>query len=159
MQGKKYNRLTPIEIKYRKNSRNYWLCRCDCGNYKIVQESNIKSGAVKSCGCLKAEAQKGNKNSNYKHGLQKTKAYRAWANMKQRCFNSKHPEYSAYGGRGIMVCKDWINNFQAFYDYVSKLPHFGEEGRSIDRINNNGNYEPDNIRWATLEQQYENRGY
>ena len=168
---KKYTRLTPIKIEYTRKRINYWLCKCDCGNTTIASQTNLKYGHTKSCGCLRKEMMKtqnhilenrnyfGENNPNYKHGFAKTNIYRTWANMNQRCFNPNTPEYSAYGGRGITVCVEWKDSFEAFYDYVSNLPHYGEKGRSIDRINNNGNYEPGNIRWATLEQQYQNRGY
>jgi len=93
------------------------------------------------------------------HGLSNTKAHKVWLDMRARCFNPKKERYKNYGGRGITVCKEWAGSdgFQAFYDYVSKLEHFGEEGYSLDRINVNGNYEPGNIRWATDAQQKRNR--
>ena len=77
--------------------------------------------------------------------------------MIQRCTNPNQIRFKDYGGRGIKVCDEWLNSFEAFYDHVSQLPHFGEEGYSLDRINNNGNYEPGNVRWATAAEQVKNR--
>lgn len=154
--GKRFCKLMVEKRIENKGKNTMWLCVCDCGNTVEVNSQNLKSGNTQSCGCLHSEMIT---ESNYKHGLSRDRIYSVWSNMKQRCFNPKVLEYSAYGGRGITVCEEWRNDFKAFYDYVSKLPHFGEEGRSIDRINNNGNYEPGNVRWATSEQQYANRGY
>lgn len=91
------------------------------------------------------------------HGMSGTKIYCRWFDIKRRCNDERCAGYEDYGGRGIKVCDEWKNDFSAFYDYVSKLPHFGEEGRSIDRINNDGNYEPGNVRWATTTEQLRNR--
>ena len=85
------------------------------------------------------------------------KIYRTWQGMKQRCFQQTHKSFKHYGGRGITVCEEWKNSFQAFYEYVSQLPHFGEKGYSIDRINNEGNYEPGNVKWSTQKEQISNR--
>ena len=87
---------------------------------------------------------------------QKRPFYKTWSNMVQRCHNTGATKYKNYGGRGIIVCEEWRNNYQAWYDYVSKLPHFGEEGRTQDRINNDRDYEPNNIRWATRKEQGSN---
>ena len=90
--------------------------------------------------------------------MTKSNIYYVWSQMKNRCNNPKYKKYCDYGGRGIKVCDEWENSFQAFYEYVSQLPHYGEEGYSIDRINNDGNYEPGNVRWATkLEQRHNQR--
>ena len=91
-----------------------------------------------------------------KHGMRHTKIYQVWADIKRRIFNVNCKHYKDYGGRGITMFEGWVNNFKAFYDYVSKLPHYGEAGYSLDRINNDGNYEPDNVRWATAKQQSRN---
>lgn len=127
-----------------------WLCKCDCGNEVEVFGRNLKTGNTKSCGCLR-------ENLKTKHGLWGSKVYKCWDNMRSRCYNKNMTEYDCYGGRGIRVCDEWKNNFQTFYDYVSKLPHFGEKGYSIDRINNDGNYEPSNVRWATAKEQANNQ--
>lgn len=128
-----------------------YLCKCDCGSEVIVLGSNLlKKGNTTSCGCYKIQLQTS-------HGLWGSKVYKVWDNMINRCFNPNATGYENWGGRGIMVCDEWKNDFQAFYDYVSKLPHFGERGRSFDRIDNDGNYEPNNVRWATRYEQTHNR--
>lgn len=157
--GQRFGRLLVLEEDMENNEKKAkWICKCDCGNIVSVYGHNLKSGTTKSCGCLYLD-RKREKHPRYQTGLSHEPIYTVWCGMKQRCFNPKATEYSAYGGRGITVCNEWKNSFEKFYEYVSKLPHYGEDGRSIDRINNNGNYEPGNVRWATKEQQYQNRGY
>lgn len=92
-----------------------------------------------------------------RHGLSRTKIYQTWSDMCARCHNPKDTGFKSYGGRGITVCDEWRNDFQAFYDYVSKLEHFGEDGYTLDRIDVNGNYEPNNVRWATTKEQSRNK--
>lgn len=153
--GKRFGRLTVLKIvgcnKWREAM---WLCRCDCGNEISVASNNLRRSHTQSCGCLQREA---TTKSNTTHGKRKTKLYSVWNTMKARCFNCNSKSYKDYGGRGIKVCDEWKNNFQAFYNYVSKLPHFCEEGYTLDRINNDGNYEPNNVRWATRKEQVHNR--
>ena len=91
------------------------------------------------------------------HGMSKTSLYNAWRGMRSRCSLQTCRSYKDYGNRGIQVCEEWKNDFQAFYDYVSQLPHFGEKGYSLDRINNEGNYEPGNVKWSTSKEQANNR--
>lgn len=152
--GQRFGRLTVIEFAGTKNSKAYWKCRCDCGNICVVRSSHLKDGSTQSCGCLASEV---TITRSTIHGMSYNKTYTTWQRMKQRCFYKKSIGYSGYGGRGITVCDEWRDNFQTFYDYVSKLEHFGEEGYSLDRINNDGNYEPDNVRWATAKEQARNK--
>lgn len=147
IQGEKFGRLTVIGFAYvNKYGCSVWKCRCDCGTELEAIGYKLRNGHTTSCGCSRKH-----------HGKSGTKLHNVWANMKYRCNNENMPYYKDYGGRGIKVCDEWQNSFQAFYDYVSKLPHFGEEGYSLDRINNDGNYEPNNVRWATQKEQNTNR--
>jgi len=91
------------------------------------------------------------------NGKSRTPTYKTWWHMVERCYNENDKSYKHYGGRGIKVCREWRFNFSAFYDYVSKLPNFGEEGRTLDRINNNGSYRPGNVRWADSKTQNNNK--
>lgn len=130
--------------------RPLWLCKCDCGNVITVFARNLISGNTQSCGCLKKEF-------NTTHDMWGTKVYKCWDNMRSRCLNPNATGYKNWGGRGIKIYEKWIHDFNSFYEYVSKLPHFGENGRTLDRINNDGDYEPDNLRWATRYEQTHNR--
>lgn len=159
--GQRFGSLTVIEESpERKNGAVCWLCKCDCGKItKPIRNDALKSGEIVSCGCFRS---KSIQQRNFVHGFfldskRKQHAYVVWTGMKQRCFNQNSKDYKHYGGRGIAVCDEWKDNFQAFYDHVSQLPHFGEEGYSLDRINNDGNYKPGNVRWATAKEQMNNR--
>lgn len=150
--GQKFGRLTVIERDTSRTGRAYWICKCSCGTVKSICGKNLRNGTATSCGCYNREVW-----TTKKHGLSHTKVYYTWQGMRGRCFDMKDKRYKNYGGRGITVCDEWRNDFQTFYDYVSKLEHFGEEGYTLDRINNDGNYEPGNVRWATIEEQANNK--
>lgn len=123
-----------------------WKCRCICGAECIVASHDLISGKKKSCGCRRGQ----------NHKMSGTPIYNLWQHIKLRCFNPEYAGYENYGGRGITICDEWLN-FQAFYDYISKLEHCGEEGYTIDRIDVNGNYEPGNVRFAIKRTQSRNK--
>nr|DAH72017.1 MAG TPA: PVL ORF-50-like family [Caudoviricetes sp.] len=128
-----------------------YLCKCKCGNETIISYDNLKR-QTRSCGCLQTEAIS---NMNKTHGLTKTRLHRIWCNMRNRCSNTNMKAYKDYGGRGIKVCEEWSNNFMNFYNWA--IANGYKENLTIDRINNNGNYEPSNCRFSTAEQQAHNK--
>lgn len=153
--GQRFGRLVVQQAtEKRRQGCVIWLCICDCGKQVEAKSGALQSGNTKSCGCLRSDSTKRTKTI---HGRAHTRIAHVWTAMNQRCFNQSNKSYPDYGGRGIAVCDEWRDSFEAFYDYVSKLPHFGEPGYSLDRINNEGNYEPGNIRWATRTEQSQNR--
>lgn len=163
MIGRRFGRLTVIAEHKKDNDKNiHYICRCDCGAIsKPINGMSLRRGATKSCGCYAREtaveklqiAHAGAR----KHGFGGTRIYQTFQDMKQRCKNPKNKFFKDYGGRGIAVCYMWENDFSAFFDHVSQLPHYGEKGYSLDRIDNDGNYEPGNVRWATAHEQMLNR--
>lgn len=147
--GAKFGHLTTLCLSHiDKSYRQYYWCECDCGTLIMVIGSNLKKGNTKSCGqCLRG-----------KHNMNETRFYKIWQDMKTRCTNPKHRSYKNYGGRGIKICDKW-NNFTGFLEdmYITYIEHYNTHNgdTSIDRINNNGDYEKENCRWTTnLEQQW-----
>lgn len=153
--GKRFGRLVVIEqddfVKY---DRPRWLCRCDCGNEIVVRGNSLRQGDTVSCGCVKKEHARALAEFHITHGRSKSRIYHIWFSMKSRCHKVKAPDYSRYGGRGIIVCDEWRNSFQAFYDWA--IANGYQEDLSIDRINNNGNYCPENCRWVDSNVQNNN---
>ena len=152
--GKKNNFLTVIGISRDKSNKKVLICQCDCGNVKKIQPYHWKAGIVKSCGCknsqLLSEA-----NTVLKHTEELDRLRRIYNGMKQRCYNPNIDNYSNYGGRGISICEEWLNDREAFIEWA--LSHGYSNNLSIDRIDVNGNYEPSNCRWATDKQQRNNQ--
>lgn len=151
---KKFNRLTVIErAENNKYNRATWLCKCDCGNMIIVSGNALLKSNTKSCGCLRSETVR--KSKNKIHGMTDTRIFHCWSAMKDRCTNERHKAYKNYGGRGIRVCDEWLHDFQTFYEWAMENGYSDE--LSIDRIDNDGNYEPSNCRWITYKEQQNNK--
>jgi hypothetical protein len=152
MAGKRFGRWRVVALHpelYRERLA-MWCCRCDCGTERIVRGDSLRGGRSTSCGCYQRETFVKRAT---KHGLSYSRTYRIWQRMKQRCFNPQHVGYPHYGGRGIGIDRDWRENFLSFFADMLDAP----DGLSIDRIDNDGNYEPGNCRWATAVQQAANR--
>lgn len=130
----------------------YWVCMCDCGKKRIVSRNNLTSGHTKSCGCL---AQEIDSMLFFKHGGRKTRLYKIWCGIKDRCKNKNRDCYKNYGGRGITICNEWENDFSVFQNWA--LNHGYKQDLSIDRIDNNKGYTPENCRWTTNIEQQNNK--
>jgi hypothetical protein len=155
MIGKRFGRLTVIEeIDDSKTKRPRWLCRCECGNKRIVRGISLRKGDTKSCGCLKKELAKKLSEAKVTHGSSKTRLYRVWYEMRCRCYKKSSPDYPRYGGRGINVCYKWRKSFIPFREWA--IANGYNENLTLDRINNESDYSPDNCRWVTRETQNNN---
>lgn len=151
--GQRFERLIVIERSGVSGSgKAQWLCKCDCGNETIATTDSLKRSKVTSCGCRHKEIVS---TVNTTHGMTNTRLHTIWAGMKNRCTNSKDYNYRNYGARGIKVCNEWSNSFLSFYNWALNNGYSGN--LTIDRINNNGNYEPSNCKWSTDKEQSNNK--
>ena len=131
-------------------SKTYWKCKCECGVEKEVEASSLRSGTSKSCGCVNKERMG---RLNLSHGSSNSFEYKTLVKIKERCYNSNSERYNSYGGRGIKVCDRWLESFENFLEDMGERP----EGYSIERINVDGNYEPENCKWIPLIEQHYNK--
>lgn len=143
----KFGRLTTLYRLHNIKGDTKWLCVCECGNLKEAYINNLTRGKTKSCGCY-------NKEVITKHGKCNTRLYHIYNTMKSRCYNKNNKDYPNYGGRGIVVCDEWLDDFETFYNWA--IDNNYRDDLTIDRIDVNGNYEPVNCRWLTLKQQARN---
>lgn len=142
--GKTFHELTVISNVGKDKGGTLFLCQCSCGNTTLLHTKDIVSGNTRSCGCL-----------SIKHKQYGTRLYQTWIDMRRRCYKRENKSYKYYGARGVIVCEEWKNDFQAFYDW--SMSHGYNDNLTIDRINPYGNYEPSNCRWATWTEQSLNK--
>lgn len=153
--GKKFGRLTVVEEVKTEDSFTTCLCKCDCSNTVVKRLTDIKRGEVRSCGCLLKEAEIA-VGKLTKHGKRYTRLYRSWNHMKDRCLNPNCDAYSNYGGRGITICREWVDSFENFYEWAISNGGY-REGLTIERLDVNGNYEPSNCTFVDRHTQARNK--
>jgi len=154
--NKRFNRLKVLCNYKIINGHTMWQCICVCGNKRYIDSYNLRKGFIKSCGCYRNEK---NKTNNIKHGMHKTRFYKIWSGIVDRCNNNNSPVYNYYGNRNINVLWKFFEEFRddMHRSYKKHCKDFGTKNTSIDRINNDGNYCKGNCRWATMKEQASNR--
>lgn len=150
--GKRFERWLVISEMPPRGKVTVWKCRCQCGAISLVDAGRLTNGKSKSCGCLRSELLLSGHFSRITHGMYESATHKAWTNMKQRCGNQNHPQFPLYGGRGIKVCKKWMD-FESFLSDMGERP----DGLSLERIDNNRGYGPNNCKWASRSEQLSNR--
>lgn len=154
LKGKQFGRLTVLyEGAAAKSGEKTWVCKCSCGTItKPIKSTRLRQGITQSCGCLQREIVAKSKTI---HQQSRSRLYRVWRGMKDRCYRTSAINYAYYGGRGITVCDEWKNDFQAFRNWA--ISHGYSDDLTIDRIDNDKGYAPDNCRWLTMKEQNNNR--
>ena len=146
LEGMRFGKLVVLsEYPARKGKAIMWVCRCDCGNTKVINGNNLRSGKSTTCGC-----------SLKKHGMRNTRLWRIWDGMRKRCYNPRHKWYKRYGGRGITICDEWLQDHGALFAGALAIGY--QDGLTIDRIDVDKGYFPDNCRWVDMKTQSNNRG-
>lgn len=152
--GARFGRLTVIgQDQTKSDAQAMWICKCDCGNTKVIRSRDLRNGTTRSCGCLQKELAR--ERASTLKGRHLEKLHGVWNTMKQRCNNPRSKDFKYYGARGVSVCELWREDYLAFREWA--LSNGYAEGLTIDRINVDGDYTPDNCRWITIQEQQKNR--